>query len=309
MILKRNRLTPNFFIVGGQRCGTTAMSTYLRSHPDICFSSHKEPHYFAEDLPGVRKARSLEEYLNLFKSCGGNELAVGESSTGYLQSSRAIANIYEFNPQAKIIVMLRNPVDLVHSLHAHLFYCGHEDKEDFEKAWRLQGVRNNGKNLPKDPRYHTVLQYVDVGKLGFQIERLLSIFPREQVKIILFEDFIESPREIYEQVLFFLGVPSDGRTEFPIANENRELRFPFLFKLYRNNVPWRLQCLLDQLRRKTGLKILRRYSLFSTAVTRPRLSADMRSEIITEFADDIIKLSTLLSIDLNHWLERETTGS
>ncbi len=153
---------PNFFIVGAPKSGTTALSDYLRDHPNIFFSEPKEPHYFAQDFEKYRLTKTLEEYLSLFDESTPNHLAIGEGSVFYLFSSVALKKIYEFDPQAKIIVMLRNPVDLVYSFHSQQLFSADEDEQSFEKAWRLQGVRQQGKHIPRKNRNTNFLNYASI---------------------------------------------------------------------------------------------------------------------------------------------------
>jgi hypothetical protein len=128
---------PNFFIVGAPKCGTTALYEYLRLHPNIFMPQYKEPHSFATDLGAYPLIKSPDAYAELFRDACGRHLRVGEASVYYLRSSTAIANIHDFDPEAKIIALFRNPVDLVHALHAQLLYVGEEVVPDFEAAWRL----------------------------------------------------------------------------------------------------------------------------------------------------------------------------
>ena len=102
---------PNFFIVGAPKCGTTAMTTYLRDHPQIFMPLQKEPHYFAEDYPIFREVWTEKQYLHLFRSADSSHLAVGEASVWYLYSDHALPRIKAFAPDARIIVQVRNPVD------------------------------------------------------------------------------------------------------------------------------------------------------------------------------------------------------
>src|SRR5262249_20365906 len=136
---------PNFFIVGAPKCGTTSMANYLSWHPRIFVSAVKEPHYFARHtwrnpndrlIPSYRN--SLEHYLKLFQDVPEDSLAVGEASVRYLMNRKSLEEIAEFAPDARIIAMLRNPVDLAYSLHSELLKHYMEDVEDFEKAWGLQ---------------------------------------------------------------------------------------------------------------------------------------------------------------------------
>lgn len=208
-------VTPNFFIVGAPKCGTTALYEYLRPHPSIFMPRHKEPHYFASDLGTYPFIKTLDDYRRLFDGAGPQHLRVGEASVYYLRSATAIANIRAFNPDAKLIAMFRNPVEMVHSLHSQLLYVAEENESDFEAAWRLQERRRQGEALPPGSRGGFLVQYFEVGQFGTQVQRVLSHFPRDQVKLILFDDFAASPQAVYDDVIAFLGIPHDGRSEFP----------------------------------------------------------------------------------------------
>ena len=111
-----NGLQPNFFIIGAPKCGTTSMSVYLSSHPEIIISNPKEPHYFSKDINngGIRK---MQEYLECFSSVDKKANAIGEASTLYLYSKVAVPNILAFNKDVRFIVMLRNPKEVAYSYH------------------------------------------------------------------------------------------------------------------------------------------------------------------------------------------------
>jgi uncharacterized protein with GYD domain len=126
---------PNFVILGAPKCGTTALSEYLREHPRVFVSRPKEPHYFCDDwdyyyAPGER---TQEHYLHLFDDATDDHLAIGEASVWYLYSTTAARNIAAFDPAMRVIVMVRNPVELVPSLHSQLRYMLDEDEPDPER--------------------------------------------------------------------------------------------------------------------------------------------------------------------------------
>ena len=122
---------PDFFIAGAPKCGTTAMHTYLQTHPEVFVSKVKEPSFFATDLHNSNPlVCNIEEYLSLFAEVR-DEKRVGEASTGYFYSQNAAKELKEFNPSASIIIMLRNPVDMMYSLHGQLLYQGNEDLVNF----------------------------------------------------------------------------------------------------------------------------------------------------------------------------------
>jgi hypothetical protein len=295
---------PNFFVVGAPKCGTTALHRYLRPHPNIFMPRVKEPHFFAADLGTYRIAKTMEDYARLFAESTGEHLRVGEASVYYLRSSVAIPAIRAFNPDAKIIAMFRNPVDVVYALHSELLYWSEETVADFEVAWHLQERRRQGFDLPTC-RSPLLVQYAEVGQFGTQTQRLLASFPREQVKLILFDDFADSPQKVYDEVIEFLGIPHDNRTDFPRINENRRVRLLWLKHLIRRPPPLLRQTYMS-LKRTVGgrqldsfkRKIVTKNSLKES---RPPLSPAFRAELVEAFRGEVALLSELLGRDLSHW--------
>jgi hypothetical protein len=296
---------PNFFIVGAPKCGTTALYEYLRPHPRVFLPEVKEPHFFAKDLGNYPRIKTLEDYTRLFERAEERHLRVGEASVYYLRSSVALANIAAFNPDAKIIGMFRNPVDMVYSLHAQLLYVSEENESDFETAWRLQSRRSQGLDLPPRIRSPLLVQYAEIGRFGTQTERVLSSFPRAQVKLILFDDFAASPQRIYDEVLEFLELPHDGRREFPRINESKRTRLDWLRRLSRKPPP----ALRDAFRtfkeavgpEKVGAVKKKIVALNTVKENRPPLDPRLRAELVETFRDEVKLLSRLLDRDLSHW--------
>jgi hypothetical protein len=296
---------PNFFIVGAPKCGTTALYEYLRPHPNIFIPGIKEPHFFAKDLGSYPRIKTMEEYTGLFAAATEQHRSVGEASVYYLRSSVALANIHQYNPGARIIAMFRNPVEMVYSLHSQLLDWAEESEPDFETAWRLQERRRSGLDLPGRSRGSFLVQYEEVGRFGAQTERLLSIFPRDQVKLILYDDFTASPAKAYRETLEFLGVPHDGRTEFPRINENKRARMSWLRRLYRKP-PAVLRGAVRSLKQAVGAEEVaglqkKIVELNTVRERRPPLSAQFRAELVETFREEVSLLSRLLNRDLSHW--------
>jgi hypothetical protein len=296
---------PNFFIVGAPKCGTTALYEYLRPHPNIFMPKLKEPHFFAKDLGTYPFAKTLDQYTALFADSTDAHLRVGEASVYYLRSSTAIRNIHDFNPEARLIAIFRNPVEMVHSFHSQLLYVSQEDVDDFETAWRLQARRAQGLDLPLRSRGAFLLQYADMARFGTQAQRLLSIFPAAQVKIILYDDFAVSPRKVYDEVIDFLGVPHDNRTEFPRVNENKRARVAWLRNLMVKPPPV-LRETYRSFKHAVGgkhLDAIKEGMLDRITVkeTRPPLSPQLRAELVETFREEVALLSRLLNRDLSHW--------
>ena len=297
---------PNFFIVGAPKCGTTALYEYLRPHPSIFMPRVKEPHFFAKDLGAYPRIKTPEEYAGIFAESTEKHLRIGEASVYYLRSSIALPGIREFNPDARIIAMFRNPVEMVHSLHSQLLYVAEENERDFEAAWRLQERRSRGLDLPPGSRGAFLVQYGQVGQFGTQTQRLLSVFPRSQVKLILFDDFTASPQKVYDDVIDFLGIPHDNRNAFPRINDNKRARMAWLRNFARKPPP-ALRDAIRNLKQAVGAEgisaVKKKIVDLNTVKERRRpLSPEFRAELVETFRDEVALLSRLLNRDLSHWV-------
>lgn len=307
----RPPLRPNFFVIGAPKCGTTSLSEYLRAHPQVCFSEPKEPHYFAVDRPQLRQYLTEKEYLKrAFGHCQRSHVAIGEGSTHYLLSNVAIQKILTFQPSAKLIALVRNPIQLVQSLHHEYLFDFVEDEPDFEKAWRLQSLRRAGQRIPRRCHDPTLLQYREVGMLGSHIARVLSMLPSDQLLVLVFDDLAQKPGAVYRAALAFLGVDDDGRTEFPAANVRRIQSTSFRRAV--GVVPESFWNAVVQFRRLFGLKefgIRRRLGEATAKRVYPEpLREEFRAELSRVFRDDVERLSDLLNRDLRHWLEPESVA-
>ena len=293
---------PNFFIVGAPKCGTTALSVYLGEHPQVFFCSPKEPYFFATDFPRHRVTDNVEDYRALFSRATSEHSAVGEGSAGYLYSESAIPRILEFNARAKLIVLLRNPIDLAYSMHGQACFDGDEDEHDFPTAWNLQCERARGGHIPRTCRQVKLLQYKKLASLGEQVERMAKRVPRSQWKAIVLQELIESPRQVYDSVCEFLDIPTDGRTDFPPVNEAKRHRFRALGGISRQPPKVLLQGMtaVKRVLRIQRLGLIDRFLVVKRK--RPALAADFRARLAEEFREDVAKLSDVLQRDFNSWL-------
>jgi hypothetical protein len=295
---------PNFFIVGAPKCGTTALHHYLSGHPQVFMTELKEPHHYCTDLPGCGGFFERRDYLALFAGARAEHVVRGESSVYYLFSEAAIPRILAEHPDAKFVVMVRNPVDLTYALHAQHLTGLNEDVEDFETAWQLQTARAAGRELPASCCEPRLLQYREIGLLGAQLRRALKHVAPEQLHIIIYDDFQRSVPQTYTRVLEFLELPHDGRHEFPIINASKRLRSRWVGHLldYRQLPP-----VLRRAGRALGLHRVQQSLAawnFRAAPRRP-LAAHVARNIAATFTEDIQLLSELLHRDLSHWFARE----
>ena len=313
---------PNFFIVGAPKCGTTSLARYLAEHPSIFMCEPKEPSYFSRELIESRRDAARREtpwryeqaaYLKLFDAAQPAHVAVGEASTTYLYSRRAAPEIRALVPEARIVVMLRNPVEFVQALHAQKVLEGEETVYSFEAAWRLQAQRKAGQGFARQPLRPQLLLYGEVGRLGTQLQRWLTVFPRSQVKTILYEDFAAEPLHVYRDVLAFLGVSDDGREDFPVHNQNRRVTNPWVHRLATTKfgavlAPYRY------LRKRFGLDFgaaIRRelFDASSSTGVRAAISPELERELRDYFDTEVRLLEQLLGRNFAAWREGDRTAA
>lgn len=296
--------TPNFFIVGGPKCGTTAMVEYLRTHPDVFISEPKEPNYLADDMPGMKYVDTEEEYLNLFKKAGSNKV-IGDASIFYMFSKEAIKNIYKLNPNAKLLVMLRNPIEMSHSFHQQILFTLDENEKNFEKALNLEENRKKGESIPKDCRASKLLYYSEIAKYGEQLENIYEYFSRENVKVILFDDFKKSNRNSYVEVLNFLEIKDDRRNEFPRVNDSKKAKSNFINKIV-NRPPKFAQSIAKLTRKilnKPRLGILSSLDHMNREkLEKKEITIKEKQLLLASYKEDIKKTEKILNKDLSSWL-------
>ncbi len=244
---------PNLFIVGAPKCGTTAWYRYLGAHPDIFFPEEKEPHYFALDLPGFRRITSEPDYLDMFSEAGDATIA-GEASVFYMCSNVAAEQIHRFNPQAKVLIFLRDQEHCIPSLHQQLLFTFADTMQDFADAWRQSGRRPKD-SIPSTNQDEKILDYKAMGRFREQVARFARLFPRENIRIIRFDDWVNDPRSTYVEILDFLGVSDDGRMEFPRVNEARFHQLRGLGRFLQHPPAW-VEIPKRQVKKLLGVKTL-----------------------------------------------------
>jgi len=279
---------PNLFIVGAPRCGTRSLWTYLKGHSDIFMSAEKELYFFDSDLREKQKM-SMEEYLGHF-SAASDQKKIGEATASYLRSRCAAQAIKAFSSSAQIIVMLRNPVDVMHSLHALALY-GSEPITDFAAALEADSVRTGRERIG----------YREFTDFSEQVRRYFDQFGRENVHIIIYDDLEADATGVGRNTLRFLGVREDSTLKFPRANSNRKIRNPRLEQMLCHPPPnlLRLGALIPrQIRRRIWHRLL-----WLNGTIRPREPIDpcVRKLLQAEVAPKVDQLSNLLGRDLSSW--------
>ncbi len=309
-----NTHKPNFFLVGAAKSGTTSLSAWLESHPDLFLSPIKEPNYFSDNIdvskfrkgylksfdaedsieakPYVKRQiafiRDEELYAQLFKP-NNSMVLVGECSTSYLYSEVAADNIHAFNPESKIIVILRNPAERAYSHYLMAVQMGLE-KRDF-----LTAFKRDRKKLDKGWGISEL--YFELGEYSKQIKRFQKVFPKNQIKVVLFEDWIQQPKETQESICKFLNVSIFAALKNEVLNKSVSPRNPMLHRVLM----------------QSGLKDLAKRVLPSEFFDKIKggqykdknevLASDERKYLINLYRDDILDLQDVLKRDLSNWLK------
>ena len=288
---------PDFFIVGAPRCATTAMYEFLRRHPQIFMSWKKEPHFFGADLPvQSHYVRDEREYLALFAEAG-DALRVGEASVWYLFSRSAATEIERAVPDARIIVQLRDPVEVLYSLHGFHVLAGYEDLPDFEAALAAEPERAAGRRPwpSRLPPYREAVRYAE------QVSRFFAVFGREAVHVIIYDDLRSEPARVSAETLRFLGVAPSSATSLRVMNisgQPRIRRLPLALRRLPGLVA--LGRLVLPPRRR--LAVWRRLRALNTRQTpRPPLAPELRARLRAELRPEVERLEELLGRDLATW--------
>ncbi|SRR5229473_3235002 len=292
---------PNFFIVGGPKCGTTALYSYLRNHPQIFMCPIKEPQFFASDILGhQRRIQTLPEYLDCFRDAGKKK-SIGEASTAYLGSRVAASEIKVFSPYAQIIVMLRNPVDVMYAQHSERVFSNVEHILDFEAALNSKEIRR-WRSGPFKNQAMIRLEYRELSRFAEQVQRYFDVFGRERVHVIIYDDFKIDTSSVLRGVLNFLGVTSDYQTPLRVFNANRRARSmavqDFLRHPPKGLRSFARMVLPDNLR--SGLvECVRKLNILYEP--RPPLNHTLRERLQKELEPEVEQLSRLLDRDLGAW--------
>lgn len=272
-------------MVGAPKTGTSSFFRYLAGHPDIFLPAVKELHYFAYpevsdtyyDVPFVT---SESEYLSLFDN-RRNEKAAGDLSPSYLFHTRAAERIREFQPEARIIISLRNPIKRAISHYLMDVRLGYQDRPLAEFMQRTEENR----------LFHT--QYIEVGMYSNQIQAYLDSFGPDNVLILFYDDLVRDPQAYLRQVLAFLGVDQQYPIDMAVHNAFSMPRFGFVSSLFRSKVAQQLGSQMPD-----GLK--RAIKSVTHSRIRPNLSAD-EPALANIFRDDIAAVARIVGRDLSDW--------
>jgi sulfotransferase family protein len=290
---------PNFLIIGAMKSGTTALYYYLEQHPQVYMSPVKEPNFFCsegQESPDSNSITHIGSYQALFKGVSG-EKAIGEASHCYLCEPKAIERIQYYIPDAKLIAILRNPIDRAYSHFLHAVRNGTEPLTDFPQALREEetSARQN----------RNIQDYVGKGFYYSQLRGYLDTFDRDQVKVYLYEDLSSAPIDTLQDAFRFLGIDDSFVPDTSVKrNVSGYPRYKNLDKFLRRpssakhvlkiflpaRLRWRLSKTFDDLKTRN-------------LVEPPPVPSEVRRQLIGVYREDILKVQELIHRDLSAWLE------
>lgn len=277
---------PNFFIVGAPRSGTTSLYNYLKCVPGIYMPPVKELNYFAQGVsvryrrkPSLRvrrysPVRDQTDYLKLFENVK-DEIAVGDATASYLSDPEAAGRIKAAVPEARIIMILRDPVERVYS-HYLLDARAGWQRAPFEEAARTE-------------------LYLEPSMYAKQAQRYLNVFGPDHIKILIFEEFIQDPRKAVREVLTFLGVNAEPPAIVgEVYNYFTIPRSPFVGRILRSR-PMRV-AMRVLIQPRTRRKIRRQ--VLGKKANKPPMTETTRRFLEDVFRADVLSLERILDRSL-----------
>ena len=284
-------MPPNLFLIGAPKCGTSALHDYLAQHPNVFMSDPKEPHHFCTDLDAPFAIRDRAAYEALF--AGADAPIVGESSATYLYSKVAASGILETYPEGRIIAMLRNPLEMLPSLHSQKRVNGTEEFASFAEALEAEKKRKTGELEARGafPYYYDAAHYSE------QLTRYLGRFSAAQLHVIVFDDFKRDVGAVYAGVLEFLDLPP-FTPNFKHVNRNKRIRSRALHTFLQGP-----RSPVNRLPKPFGTFTYKALDKLNSATeTRAALEPAVAAQLKRDFAPEVERLSELLGRDLSGWL-------
>ncbi len=308
---------PEFFIVGHPKSGTTALYKILRQHPQIFMPSVKEPEFFSRDLSPGSQSPSLDGYLSLFDPAEPTQIR-GEASVLYLRSRIAASRIAEVRPDAKIIAILREPASFIEALHLEFLRTSARlEREDLRTAMALEHVRRTQAEATP-AACSPLLLYSDYVRYVDQLRRYHAAFPREQVLILIYDDFRGDNDAVVRQIYDFLAVDATAAVPRVNANPSVSVRSHSLNDWLYATAEGRKGSVLRAVKFGTKMVTTHRVRRRLLEVVRQRVvygpppprDEDVMGELRQRFSAEVFALSEYLDRDLTAlWGYTSTAGT
>lgn len=293
---------PDFIVFGAAKSGTTAFHRALGRHPQVFTTTPKEPNFFRyPEILSHASGNHLKydiqteaAYRSLFRNAGNSQVR-GEASVTYFHLDKTPSQIHQSIPNVKLIAILRHPVDRAYSAWLHHGYGFSEPiKEDFfttfEAGQKLSAASWNWRKIN-----------LDIGFYALHLKKWFSIFPREQIKIFLYEDWQQNPEDVLRETCHFLGIPPAASIAITRDNVTSvKTRFAGLNSLLHPSRS--LRALVHRIFPASVRSSITRFlRLITEGQKAPPLDASVRAKFTALYENDITELETLINRDLTHW--------
>jgi hypothetical protein len=296
---------PNLFLVGAQKSGTTTLATMLAGHPEIAMSTPKEPGFLAFGEQGYTcrdgygelarasswVVRSEADYLALWQEAPASARVLGEASTWYLSEPGCAEALYRFNPEARVVMILRQPADRAYSAWSHARRDREEPCGSFEEALAAEARR---------ARVSHLLRYREMGHYPRQLRHYRQVFGAERVLVLFYEDLRDRPEALWRQCCEFLQIARIPAPEAYRQNRSGMPRSPLVYRLLRSE---RFKRSVKQwLPLSFAARVKARLDTVNL-VALPPIPAAARQQLTREYGADIRELERATGRDLQHWLD------
>ena len=276
----------NTFIVGAPKTGTTSLYYYLNQHTNVCMSSIKEPNFFsAKEVNSLfyksQIVDDINEYHKLFSQ--NKKQIIGEASVSYLFFNEVPNRIYKYNPKAKIIILLRNPIERALSHYLMDFRLGF-CSENFEDIIAQPEIF---------PQYYQ--QYLELGNYFLQLKRYLNVFNENQLSIVFYDDLKSNSQKVMKHIFSFLEIEFQD-LDYSIQNSFLSPSNIFVSELYKFNS---LRKIVKSLFPEPFLSLVK--SIFFSNNSKPTFSDSIIKQLNAYYKSDIVELEKLLNKDLSKW--------
>jgi hypothetical protein len=294
---------PNFIIAGAPKAGTTSLYRYLAQHPQIFLPNAKEPMFFCgyernfvgptSDWYNTHMVNEPQDYLALFADAAENVLS-GEASTDYLSCPKAAARIKAWNPDAKIIIILRNPIDRAYSEHMSLV------KKMCEDVSFLKSIELEEQRITKG--YTPYFWHVKRGLYYEAIKRYFDCFDRKNILIFLYSELNQAAKQVVESIFSFLDVENISIDTTERFNVSGRPKSKFLQRLFLSKRKRYFSGIARTFIRNDEVRGKLRRSIMLSNLDKPQLKNHEFVYLRDIFYEDIMKLQELLQIDLSDWV-------
>ncbi|MFT4739242.1 MAG: hypothetical protein ACI83B_000272 [Sediminicola sp.] len=304
-------LIPDFLIIGAGKSGTTSVDNYLKQHPEIYISPKKEPNFFGYELntaadfegsPEIKhyqnSVTNIDAYLELFRGAKEGQQK-GETSNTYMYHDLAAERIKHYNPEVRLIAILRQPAERLYSRYLHLAREDRLPTERFEDCLNSNTIWWRRNDLVKEGFY------------GKHLTKFYQLFQRDQLKVILFDELKAKPEEVLKDIFKFIGVDNDIDIDFSVEyNKSGFIKNKKVDALIgQNSRPKELikklmpKSLFDKIKNQQFVQ-KKLNDVRGKNLERPKLSDQLKAELTQEiYAQDINLLGSLIQRDLSHWLK------